>query len=464
MTPSSVMSRLLRVVVFASIALLPRAADAASTPTLFRLFLLDGTDVVSYGEYARVGDDVIFSMAAGGDGDEPRLHLVTLPAAKVDWARTERYSESARAAHYAEMRGDEEFQQLSNEVARVLNDIALSPDRARALALAQQAHNVLAKWPQDHYHYRDAEIRDILSIIDSAIVNLRGEPTTRFDLALVASASELVREPIQGMPTPKMQLTQLLHMSELVPGAADRMALLHTALALLNEAATTWPAAEAATLRNTITGRIAHEVDVDRRYARMSQRLSEEATRAAAAARATGVERVLAKVPTEDRKLGGERPETIQALRAALEAQLDNARRLRLMRDQWIVRHDAYQDYQRRVGNQLLQLVKAQPLLESIRRLDGPPPDRLLSLKNRLAGGADRLQRVSVPPEMQPAHDLLVGAWRFAENATVARYDAVTTGNVTTAWTASSAAAGSLMLLSKAQDTIRTVLEIPKLK
>jgi hypothetical protein len=65
---------------------------------------------------------------------------------------------------------------------------------------------------------------------------------------------------------------------------------------------------------------------------------------------------------------------------------------------------------------------------------------------------------------MQPAHDLLVGAWRFAENATVARYDAVTTGNVTTAWTASSAAAGSLMLLSKAQDTIRTVLEIPKLK
>src|SRR6476620_3778418 len=182
MTAVPGMRWLLRILVFALLALLPvHVAEAA--PTLFRIFLTDGSDVVSYGEYARVGDDVIFSMAVGQAGDEPRLQLVTLPALKVDWKRTERYSDAARADHYASTRGDEDFAQLSDEVARVLNDIALTTDRPRALALAQQAHDVLAKWPQEHYHYRESEVRDILAIIDSAIAGLRGEPVSRFDLA-----------------------------------------------------------------------------------------------------------------------------------------------------------------------------------------------------------------------------------------------------------------------------------------
>src|SRR6187402_3533962 len=79
MTAVPGMRWLLRVFVFAALALLPvRVAGAA--PTLFRIFLTDGSDVVSYGEYARVGDDVIFSMAVGEAVDEPRLQLVTLPA------------------------------------------------------------------------------------------------------------------------------------------------------------------------------------------------------------------------------------------------------------------------------------------------------------------------------------------------------------------------------------------------
>jgi len=90
----------------------------------------------------------------GRAGDEPRLQLVTLPASRVDWPRTERYSDAARSDHYGTTRGDADFAQLSNEVARVLNDVAVSTDRTRALALAQQAHDVLAKWPQEHYHYR----------------------------------------------------------------------------------------------------------------------------------------------------------------------------------------------------------------------------------------------------------------------------------------------------------------------
>ena len=458
------MRRLLRLLVLASVALAPRHVDAAATATLFRIFLTDGTDVVSYGEYARVGDDVIFSMAVGRAGDEPRLQLVTLPASKVDWPRTDRYSDSARADHYAATRGDADFTQLSNEVARVLNDVAVSTDRTRALALAQQAHDVLAKWPEEHYHYREAEVRDILSIIDTAISGLRGEPVSRFDLALIATANDVPAEPLQGMPSPQAQITQMVHVAELLPRSSDRVALLQTALSLLETNAASLAPANATTIRTTITGRIQHEADVDARYARLVQRLSAEGTRAAQAARTADVERVLARVPIEDRKLGGERPETVQALRAELAAQLDNARRLRLLRDQWTVRRAAYQDYQRRVGGQILQLVKAEPQLEAIRKLDGPPPERVLRLKNRLAGGADRLQRVPAPPGMESARDLLVAAWRFAESAAATRYDAVSTGNVNTAWTASSAAAGALMMLGRAQDELRTALEIPSLK
>ncbi|PYR67341.1 MAG: hypothetical protein DMF88_13140, partial [Acidobacteria bacterium] len=60
------------------------AAYAAADATLFRLFLRDGTSVISYGEFARVDDEVVFSMPLGGPSDQPRLHVVTLPAAEID--------------------------------------------------------------------------------------------------------------------------------------------------------------------------------------------------------------------------------------------------------------------------------------------------------------------------------------------------------------------------------------------
>jgi hypothetical protein len=453
-----------RAALFVLFALAPSLATAAPGATLFRLFLTDGTEVVSFGEYARVGEDVIFSMPVAGSPDAPRLQLVTMPAAKIDWVRTERYSAAARAEHYATTRGDEDFLQLSNEVARVLNDVALSSDRAQALALVQRAHDVLVQWPQDHYRYRESEVREIQAFVDSTMATLRGLPVSSFQLALVTSAADFVRDPIPAMPVPKAQLEQLLHVADLTARVTERVALLQTALSVLNEAVPGLAAGDAASLRTTIEDRIRYEGEVDRRYDRLGQRLLVLGKRGAAAARVGEVERAIARLDAEDARLGRERPDTVQAVRAELGAQLDDARRLRLLRDQWILRRSAYQEYQRRVGVSLLELVKARPLLESIRRLDGPAPARLTALRSRLSGGAERLQRLTVPPEVQNAHDLLVSAWRFAENAVTGRYEAVASGNVATAWTASSAAAGALMMLNRAQDDIRILLEIPRLK
>ena len=195
----------------------------------------------------------------------------------------------------------------------------------------------------------------------------------------------------------------------------------------------------------------------------MARRLMNEANRGAARARAAEVQRVLDRIPREDAKLGRQRPEVVQALHASVQAQLDAARHLRLRRDQWMIRRALYVEYQRSVGGQFLQLVRAQPALEAIRRVDGPGPERLVTLKGRLQGGAERLSRIEPPTDLRATHELLLGAWRFAESAVNGRYDAARNANVSAAWEASSSAAGALLLLSRAQQELRTVLEPPRL-
>jgi hypothetical protein len=112
----------------------------------------------------------------------------------------------------------------------------------------------------------------------------------------------------------------------------------------------------------------------------------------------------------------------------------------------------------------MVQLVKARSALESIKKLDGPAFDRLETLNRILRGGATRLDRLLVPEYLRHTHELVVGAWRFAETAAATRLRAVVTGEIAVAWEASSAAAGALMMLSRAQNEMRTLTEPPKLQ
>jgi hypothetical protein len=154
----------------------------------------------------------------------------------------------------------------------------------------------------------------------------------------------------------------------------------------------------------------------------------------------------------------------VQALRAQLEAQLESARHLRLLIDQWTVRRALYRQYERTIASQVLQLVNVEPSLEAIRKLEGPAPDRLVSLRSKLSGGAERLQRLTIPDVLRSTHELIISSWRFAEQAVNTRFAAIASGNVSTAWEASSAAAGALMMLSRAQQEIRKLVEPPRLQ
>ena len=104
-------------VVLAPLIAFARVSAADDAP-LLRVFLNDGSALVSYGEFARVGDRVVFSMPLGSVADNPTLHVVDIAASRVDWARTNRYAESARTTRYFESQAERDYAALSNDVAR----------------------------------------------------------------------------------------------------------------------------------------------------------------------------------------------------------------------------------------------------------------------------------------------------------------------------------------------------------
>ena len=96
----------------------PSTALAAEA-LLYRIFLQDGSTLVSYGDFARVADRVVFSIPIGGlDGPAPTLHLVSISESSVDWDRTDRYAQATRARQYAATQGEADFDVLSTDVAR----------------------------------------------------------------------------------------------------------------------------------------------------------------------------------------------------------------------------------------------------------------------------------------------------------------------------------------------------------
>jgi len=138
--------------VMAVVAVVPAFAESV---TLLRVFLNDGTAIVSYGEYARVGDRVVFSMPVGdvnsGPAGDPRLHVVNLPVSAVNWVATEKYAASARYSHYMATSAESDYAVLAGDVAAVLNRIVLTKEPKARLDMAVDARKRLATWPRDHY-------------------------------------------------------------------------------------------------------------------------------------------------------------------------------------------------------------------------------------------------------------------------------------------------------------------------
>src|SRR3954471_19939744 len=174
-------------VVFAALLFATDFADAADS-VLYRLFLQDGTTVISYGEFARVAGRVVLSIPIGEPSQSPALELISIPETSVDWLRTDRYSQSVRAKRYGETRGETDFTLLSARVTEALNQIALAPDPAQRLAMAVEARGNLARWPYENFGYRGTDVAELVAMLDQVISDLRvAAGQSKWDLSLVAN-------------------------------------------------------------------------------------------------------------------------------------------------------------------------------------------------------------------------------------------------------------------------------------
>ena len=439
------------VVVCALLVVLTHRA-VASESVLYRLFLIDGSTLVSYGEFARVKDRVVFSIPLGDLAESPALQLVSIPESTVDWERTEAYSNAVRAQRYGETRGESDFALLSARVAEALNQIALTPDPARRLAMAKEARGNLARWPSENFGYRAAEVAQLTGTLDEVISELRvaaGESS--FDLSLVANTAPPV---VELLPPPTMRETmeQALVAARTTPEPGERVSLLRAIEQALKEPARSggWAVA----LHDRASADLAAELKIEKAYADLSA-----STAAAAAARASrgdvsGVRSLVDAVLRADDRLGRRRPQETSSLLALVDMRLDEARRLRLARDAWAARADLFKRYRTSIDSAVREIRGAIPLLERIRELAGPAPQLLPSLEQHLVMSRQRLAAIEVPPELAPAHSLFTAAFQMAKRAASTRRTAVLSGNMSLAWEASSAAAGALLLLDRAGDEL----------
>ena len=442
-----------------------RAAAADDSATLLRVFLTDGTSLVSYGEPARVADRVIFSMPTATTPNPP-LHLVNLPIARVDWDRTSRYAATARETRYVQTQADADYAALSNDVSLTLDEVARTTDPRRRLAIVERARTTLAEWPQNHFNYRQAEVRQMLSMLDEAIADLQAATGRgRFTLTLSAFVDPpAIVEPLLPPPTPREAIEQVLVAARVVDTPAERTSLLATAVAAIDREDGVVPADWAATTRAEAEAEIVGELRVDRSYQSLTAQMMWLANRRARAADVRGLERLVRVVYQRDAALGARRPDAVNALVAAVEERLDAARRLRLARDRFALRAPVLHEYNLAIRAPIDLFAQLKPGLESVKALSGSSPAALSAIERTVAQILELASTIVPPEEVAAAHALLMSAAQLAGNAAQIRREAALAGDMARAWDASSAAAGALMLGAKARTDMQALLRPPQLR
>jgi hypothetical protein len=440
------------------------AARGDDNATLLRVFLRDGTTLVSYGEPARVGDRVVFSMPTEVTPN-PALHLVNLPADRVDWDRTDRYANAARASQYLKSQAELDYAALSSQLGQTLNEVTSTTDQAQRLAIVERARSVLVDWPQHHYNYRHEEVRHMVGMLDEAIADLRAASgASRFDISLSAFAEAPVStEPLLPPLTLRESIEQVLNAAHAVDSSVERTSLLSTALSQIERDKDKLPADFVATTRPAVQAAINTELRIDRSYRALSANVLALADQRAKVADVRGVERLLARIDQRDEELGRLRPEAVSALVGAVQARLDVTRRLRLARDRWELRLPEFTAYGAAIRAPIALFAQLKPQLEDIKALSGSSPGALESLQQRAAQLLQLLSNIIPPQELAAAHALLMSAAQMASSAVNVRREAALANDMDRAWNASSAAAGALMLGARARADILSLLRPPQL-
>ena len=446
--------------------LIASVAPSAQTPpaaaSLYRIFLNDGSTLLSYGEFARVSDRVIVSVPlAGPDTASPSLHLLSIPADTVDWEKTDAYADSVRATHYAATRGPDDLALLGEAVARALSDITHTADPARKIAMATEARQNVMSWAAEHYGYGAERVAEMASLFDTVIAETRaqiGAPNS--DLSLVANMAAPPSVPLLPTPSFDEHIEQAVRAASLASEATERISLLRAIERVLGEGSAGRPGM-LTPLHARVRASLLVEERANRAYEGLTRNMVRAAERYARSADVTGVERVIRRTLAEDDRLGQRRPQEMASLLATLDSQLDSARRLRLALDNWALRAETLRTYRASLAGPISLLHVSRDDLDEIKRLAGPSPARLERFANRMVLATRQMAALTAPAEGANVHSLLSSALQFAVRAAESRLRAVTSGQMQPAYEASTAAAGAMIFIERAVEEFKTLTTLP---
>jgi hypothetical protein len=300
-------------------------------------------------------------------------------------------------------------------------------------------------------------------MLDEVMSELRvAAGQSSFDLSLVANTAAPASEPLLPAPTTRETVEQALAAAQATPEPAERVTLLRAITDALRPGVRS-DAWAAATYRRTAL-ELDRELRVEKTYGNLAAGALAAADGRARRADVRGIQAVIEKVLKKDDALGRLRPQATSALLAALDARLDAARRLRLARDAWEERVDVLRAYRKRMSRVLDPLRRSRSWLEDIRQLAGPNARALDELQRRAGGSAREIDAIAAPPELDAAHRLVVSALQMTIRAAATRRAAVGETSMKTAWDASAAAAGALMMLDRALGELDRLTAPPQLK
>ena len=269
----------------------PRAASArrAAPPArpLFRVILNDGTALVSYGEFTRVGDRVVFSMPLDSPRGE-RLQLVNLPASVVNWESTEQYATATRYAQYvASARRGRLRRAHRRGGARAERDRARQGPRARApdrradAADARRVADRALRLPVVRRQRHAVAARRARS--RSSAATARHPPVSTSDLVATIEPPSM---PLLPDPTATQAIDQVMLAARLSDVPAERITLLRSAISAIDEKAAQLPKQLGAPdARGRPRPRSTPRLAIERRYAELSRSTVARANAAAVGCR-----------------------------------------------------------------------------------------------------------------------------------------------------------------------------------
>jgi hypothetical protein len=436
------------------------AQDAAPLPS-YRVFLNDGTPLVSYGEFSRSNGRVVFTMPLGTVARPDALQVVTLPESLVDWERTNRYTEAVRHRRYAATQGEADYLALGNMVARALSDMAFAPDAAAKVRIGEEIRRRLQAWPSEHFGYRAADVRDLVAIVEESLSDVRaGAGEHAFDLNLVATVESPV-EPLLPEPTLEQAMSLAATAAEKADSPHERVSLQSAILVALGQRRARAPEPWMGTAERRAKQSLAFEARVDRQYADLARRTREAARTSATRGDVRAIERLEQGVRQKHEALARRRPDRIAVLLGELSAALDTARNNRLALDRWQYRLQIFAGYKRATESAISSVAGHASDIEAVRKLAGPDPKRLDRTDRRLAELEISMLPVAPPPDLTDAHEAFMASIRLLREAVRLRREALAAGSMDLAYNASSAAAGGWLIFERVRMSIADYFRRP---